>query len=86
LISNALKHAFPNGNSGQISIHIERVADGWVCLQVGDNGVGFPPGLNFNDSPSLGLQLVHSLVSQLDGSIELEQNGGSNIRIRFPLA
>ncbi len=84
LVSNALKHAFPGNRAGLIRICFAR-ENGFYHLQVADNGVGFPPGLCFRESPSLGLQLVTTLEQQLDGQSELRSNGqGSDFAIRFP--
>lgn len=50
-----------------------------------DNGVGLPPGLNMLEPASLGLQLVDTLVSQLDGDIQIQQTaGGAQFMITFP--
>lgn len=81
LISNALKHAFPGGRPGQVSIKLNAACDGRLTLVVADNGRGFPPGLDFQATESLGLQLVNILVSQLNGAIELNSECGTEFRI-----
>jgi two-component sensor histidine kinase len=50
---------------------------------VSDNGVGFPEDLDFRDTGSLGLQLVNTLVEQLEGTIELDRSGGTEFEITF---
>ena len=52
-------------------------------LTVSDNGVGIPENLDIEDLDSLGLQLVTSLVDQLDGELELKRNNGTEFTIRF---
>jgi len=52
-------------------------------LIVSDNGFGFPENINFRNTGSLGLQLVNILVEQLDGTIELEESGGTAFKILF---
>jgi two-component sensor histidine kinase len=52
-------------------------------LMVSDNGVGFPQGLDFRDTGSLGLQLVNTLVEQIEGTIELDRSDGTAFRIAF---
>jgi len=52
-------------------------------LSVSDNGVGIPKGLDIEDLDSLGLQLVNSLVEQLNAELELERNNGTEFTIRF---
>jgi two-component sensor histidine kinase len=83
LISNALKHAFPNGKEGEIWVKIGTHGDRQFTLIVGDNGVGFPPDVDFRDTESLGMQLVNTLVDQLEGTVELRRDGGTEFTIRF---
>jgi len=52
-------------------------------LIVSDNGLGFPESIDFTNTDSLGLQLVNTLVEQLEGTIELERNGTTVFRIKF---
>ena len=82
LISNALKHAFPEGREGEIYVTL-RAEDGQVILVIGDDGIGLPEGLNVAESETLGLQLVETLVGQLEGEIELGNTEGTEFRIVF---
>jgi len=83
LVSNALKHAFPPGRAGEIWIEVGQDPDGRFRLTVGDNGVGLPDGLDVRRTESLGLQLVVTLINQLDGSLELRRTGGTIYSITF---
>jgi PAS domain S-box-containing protein len=83
LVTNCLKHAFPGNRTGEIVVSMRQTADGRYVLAVGDNGVGFPEDTDFRKTGSLGLKLVNSLTSQLDGTIELARNGGTTFTIRF---
>ncbi|MBI1356914.1 MAG: PAS domain S-box protein [Acidobacteria bacterium] len=83
LLSNSLKHGFPNDEQGLIRINVESMPDKSVLLTVSDNGVGLPPEIGFWSTKTLGLRLVRSLVRQLDGEIELEGPPGAEFRIRF---
>jgi len=84
LISNAFKHAFPPGHSqGQVKLQLHPLADDKVCLCVADNGAGFPADFDFFNTSSLGLQLVNTLVTQLEGHLELCKQEGTAIRITF---
>ena len=83
LVSNSLKHAFLGGRHGKIQIELRSNYDHLFALIVRDNGVGFPKNLNFRDTESLGLQLVNTLVNQLDGSIELDACEGTMFKIDF---
>ncbi|MDD4483475.1 MAG: histidine kinase dimerization/phosphoacceptor domain -containing protein [Methanoregula sp.] len=83
LLSNSLKYAFPDGRTGRIRIEIGQTAPRNYTLVIADNGVGFPKVVDFRNTPSLGLQLVNNLVSQLDGEIELDSSAGTKFSIRF---
>lgn len=50
---------------------------------VSDTGVGFSRDLDFRDAGSSGLQLVNTLVEQLEGTIELDRSGGTTSKITF---
>ncbi|HSB52491.1 MAG TPA: histidine kinase dimerization/phosphoacceptor domain -containing protein, partial [Dissulfurispiraceae bacterium] len=83
LISNSLKHAFPPGGKGEIWISLHPDEGGAFTLVIGDDGIGFPEGLDFRNTESLGLQLVNTLVEQLDGSIDLDRSHGTEFRISW---
>jgi two-component sensor histidine kinase len=83
LVSNCLKHAFPDGREGEIRIELRSDGNGKFTLMVSDNGVGLPKDLDFRNTKSLGLQLVNTLVNQLEGTIELDRRGGTAFKITF---
>ena len=90
LISNSLKHAFTGRNNGEISITLRREESKneeskGTCytLTVSDNGVGIPENFDIENLESLGLQLVTSLVDQLDGELEFKRNNGTEFTIKF---
>ncbi len=82
LVSNSLKHAFPERRKGVIRVSL-KVRDNEYELVVGDDGVGFPDELDFKNTNTLGLQLVNSLVDQVDGEIELKKDIGTQFKITF---
>ena len=93
LVSNSLKYAFSDRDKGEIHIKLHREKKGEYkingcksvnfALTVSDDGVGIPENLNIEDLDSLGLQLVTSLVDQLDGELELKRNNGTEFTIKF---
>jgi len=83
LVSNALKHAFLNGQSGNICIKLQADGPYQARLTVSDDGVGFPADFDFRTTSSLGLQLVNTLVNQLDGFLEIERDPTTVISITF---
>ena len=82
LVSNALKHAFPESREGTLSIELGG-GNGLFTLTIRDDGVGFPKDVDFRDTGSLGLRLVNMLVDQLEGNIELDRNKGTEFKITF---
>ncbi len=94
LVSNSLKHAFPDRDKGKIEIKLfENKLSSYkgefakkattYTLIVSDNGVGIPENIDIESSDTLGLQLVTILVDQLDGEIELKGDKGTKFMIRF---
>jgi len=83
LVSNCLKHAFKDINKGQIIISAKRNIDNDIELSVSDNGLGMPDHINYENSTSLGLQLVDNLVRQLNGNLSVTHDMGTRINITF---
>ncbi|MEW6715843.1 MAG: histidine kinase dimerization/phosphoacceptor domain -containing protein [Nitrospirota bacterium] len=84
LVSNALKHAFPEERRGEIVISIARINEDEFELKVGNNGVSIPEDIDFRSTESMGLGLVTILAeNQLRGTIELDRTKGTEFSIRF---
>lgn len=84
LVSNVLKHAFPNGQQGEVCVAMASAGERQFNLLVKDNGIGLPDGFDWRASASLGLKLVNDLTRQLDGTVQLETgNGGTAFHISF---
>jgi two-component sensor histidine kinase len=83
LVTNALKHAFPEGRSGTISIILRKRDQGGVELVVGDDGVGLPPDLDLRRAEGLGLDLVFTFAEQLEATVEVERTGGTVFHFAF---
>ncbi|MBK7312140.1 MAG: PAS domain S-box protein [Sphingobacteriaceae bacterium] len=84
LITNSIKHAFPDSNKGIISINL-RTQNKLVFLTVEDSGVGIGAHISTEKSGTLGLQLVYTLVDQIDGKISFERTEpqGTRVNISF---
>jgi len=82
LVSNALKYAFPQGTFGEITLTI-RDSEKIIEIEIGDNGIGLPDGLEVSNSDSLGLQLVYTLIDQLDATIDVTSQDGTKYLITF---
>ncbi len=83
LISNTLKHAFPDGTSGTVSVECYQTGDREIHLFVKDNGIGFPQNLDFRKTNSMGFQVVCTLTEQLEGTIELSRQIGTEFHLKF---
>lgn len=83
LASNSIKHAFPEGRNGNISIHMRKLEDGEIELSVRDDGIGLRENLDPSQSDSFGLQLVSMLAEQLRGEITIDRSAGTNFIVRF---
>lgn len=83
LISNALKYAFSLGQSGEIKIKFYSHQQGQLTLIVSDNGIGLPKDFDWQNSESLGLQIVAALTNQLEGELEINKTNGTEFKIKF---
>lgn len=81
LVSNSFKHAFPNGQTGEISVDIRHLEGNNYRLMVNDNGIGFDPKATY--SKTLGLNLVNALTEQIGGKLEIRSDSGSLFSITF---
>ncbi len=83
LVSNSLKHAFPDRNEGEITVSLRSTGEEEFELMVKDDGVGIPEDVDLKDPQSLGLELVNTFVEQLKGQMEVVRDAGTEARIRF---
>ena len=83
LFSNSLRHAFPEGKKGRISIKLHGDKQGKTVLVMSDNGFGIPESVDLQNPKTLGLQLVDDLTKQIEGTIELNREGGTTFKITF---
>ena len=85
LITNALKHGFPSGQTGHVTVTLcpEEDPARWR-FAVADNGVGLPADFETRRQESLGLQLASGLATQLGG--ELRVGPGATFTVCFTIA
>jgi PAS domain S-box-containing protein len=83
LISNALKYAFKDRETGTLSVTLKKLEGGKLKLEIADDGKGFPKEINWKDTESLGLQLVVTLAGQIRGDIQMETKKGTTFTIVF---
>ncbi|KVN53125.1 hypothetical protein WT13_32075 [Burkholderia anthina] len=84
LVTNALKHAFPDGRHGSIDVELRLINGGYCELSVSDDGIGIPSEFDLTQAKSMGLQLVHDLTAQLAGACRVCTASGAHFVITFP--
>jgi two-component system CheB/CheR fusion protein len=83
LLTNALKHAFPQGRSGKITVSFGPDQKDWR-LEVSDDGIGLRADIDLENVNSMGFQLIHLLVQQLRGTMNVDRDSGTRFVICFP--
>ena len=74
LVTNAVKYAHPTGVAGEIRVGCEQRPDGTIIVEVSDDGVGLPEGMDPMKSDSVGLRAVRSLAAQLGARVGFKHN------------
>jgi PAS domain S-box-containing protein len=84
LVTNSIKHAFPGQRQGTITFNL-RCENNLVFLELKDDGVGFAPGIDFRNTHSLGLQLVNTLIEQIEADLKFNScaEAGTEVVVSF---
>jgi PAS domain S-box-containing protein len=85
LVSNALKHAFPDGRPGRIIVTLGCDSPGIYDLSVCDDGLGLPHGFDAANAKTTGLAIVNALVRQLDADMNVQPGDPTCFHVRFRL-
>ena len=85
LAANSCVHAYPDGRTGKIEIRLFRNRDSLVLL-VADDGVGLPDGFDAECRGGDGMEIVTELIERLRGRIWFVRDGGTTVRMEFPLS
>lgn len=80
---NSLKHAFPDGRSGEVQVKLSQSADQQVHVTIQDNGVGMAADIDWHSAPSLGFKLVRILAKQLKAAIQIDRTSGTAVQFSF---
>lgn len=83
LVTNSLKHAFGDRDSGIITLVLTTAGDDMLELSVSDNGIGLPPDHDPNGNKGLGTMIIGGLADQLSGTIHYGRGAGTTIRLVF---
>ena len=82
IVTNSLKHAFPEDKNGEIYISLVQEA-GTITLNISDNGVGLNKETAFNQQNSFGFLLIDTLANQLEAKLTLDTSKGVNYQISW---
>ena len=85
IISNSLKHGFEPNSNGIITVDLKKIDKEFYQLYIGDDGKGFDFEEERGGQESLGSELIHALVDQLDGKYEFFNENGAYYKIKFKL-
>jgi PAS domain S-box-containing protein len=87
LVTNALKHGFPDSRQGRVVVALDREGENSLVLAVRDEGAGLPVDFDPASSSSMGIQIVSGLAGQLGGRLEVEKpkGPGACLRVVFPV-
>jgi len=85
VITNAIKHAYPAGQGGQIRVRGRKNPAGDIVVEVADSGPGFPDGFDPEKHSGLGFHLIRALARQLGAPVEFEtRRVGLCFRLTLP--
>lgn len=84
LISNSIKHAFPENRTGSIMVSMRNIDQNMIDLTVKDNGIGIPDDKYNKRDESLGMLLIETLVKQLRGTLTIKSHQGTAFHVLFP--
>ncbi|MGA1622857.1 MAG: sensor histidine kinase, partial [Synechocystis sp.] len=83
LVLNSLEHAFEPEQAGTILVAMSVDENQQINIKVKDDGLGLPQHFNWQESESLGLQLVSLLTDQLEGELNIAQDKGVDVTVTF---
>lgn len=82
-ISNSLKHGFPDGREGTITVELQSLEGQTKVLKIADDGIGIPPSIDETNPNSFGLRLIRGFTSDISGTLKIERSKGTSIVITF---
>lgn len=84
VITNAFKHAFKDCENPRIDVSLSEISPENYELKINDNGIGLPKNFSFNNSKSLGMEIINSLTEQIDATVTYNSSStGTECCIRF---
>lgn len=83
LLTNAFRHAFPEGRSVKVRVSFGSDQKNWR-LEVSDDGIGLPADIDLRNANSMGFQLIQLLAQQLGGSLDVIRDAGTRFVLKVP--
>ena len=83
IVTNAIKHGFAGEKKGEIRINMELDKDNYFHLEISNNGVNLPDGIDLENPESTGLELIRILIIQLSADVELIRENGVLYKLKF---
>jgi two-component sensor histidine kinase len=86
VLQNAMEHGFPDGRSGTIDVAVTSTPAG-LEVRISDDGVGLPAGFDLDESSSLGLSIVRTLIGELGGKLRMacrDDGTGTVVELTLP--
>ena len=85
LVTNALKHAYPEGVGGPVRVALSPLAAGGYALTIADEGRGLPPGFDPAAAETLGIRLLGALAAQIGAAVSRDGSGprGARFTVAF---
>jgi PAS domain S-box-containing protein len=85
LVTNAVKHAYPDGRAGLLRLRLHHQPGRRLLLSVCDDGVGLPDDYQSRARASLGGQLIAVLAEQIGASVQISRSSGTTFDVTFPM-
>lgn len=82
LVSNSFKYAFKEQRQGELTILLKEQA-AQLHLMVGDNGAGFPEGLDVKNNKSFGLKMIRAFAQKLKAQLDIYNNNGAVVEMKI---
>jgi two-component sensor histidine kinase len=87
LITNCIKHAFPQNRLGTIRLSLHRPHPNRLRISILDDGAGLPPGFTLHDPPTTGMAIITALTKELAGTFSaIQHDSGTEFIAEFPLS
>ncbi|MGC9055892.1 MAG: PAS domain S-box protein [Candidatus Saccharicenans sp.] len=84
ILTNALKHAFPERTSGRVEVKLHKEGN-QLFLEIADDGIGLPRGQGIFSSEGIGREIIESLSEQLEAKMEIESQPAQGTKFKFSI-